>query len=121
MNNLIPEKDSSSLSGLPLNVKSSDKNNLTSSSINGFQTEYLKLFDDVNRGFVDSYTTSKGGVLLKKETKDSDFETKFDSQSQSKIVTHDADFRSVWIPKKFEGRNMFASHIDRAIFPEKIK
>lgn len=121
MNNLIPEKkDSSTLSGLPL--KPSDKNNLTSSSINGFQTEYLKLFDDVNRGFVDSYTTSKGGVLLnKKETKDSDFDTKFESQSQSKILTHDADFRSVWIPKKFEGRNMFASHIDRAMFPEKIK
>jgi hypothetical protein len=117
LNNLIPEKkDSSSLSGLPL--KPSDKNNLTSSSINGFQTEYLKLFDDVNRGFVDSYTTSKGGVLLKKN---SDFETKFESPSESKIVTHDADFRSVWIPKKFEGRNMFASHIDRAMFPEKIK
>ena len=99
-------------------IQPSDKTSLTSSSINEFQTEYLKLFDDVNRGFSDSYTNSKGGVLLKKDPK-FDQKSEISSPSQSKFVTHDTDFRSVWIPKKFEGRNMFASHIDRAMFPEK--
>ena len=33
----------------------------------------------------------------------------------------DSAFRSVFIPKKFVGRNMFASHIDSTIFPEKYE
>ena len=33
----------------------------------------------------------------------------------------DSSFRSVFIPKKFVGRNMFASHIDSTIFPEKYE
>ena len=38
---------------------------------------------------------------------------------QSPVRKH--DFRPIWIPKKYEGRNMFASHIGSTIFPDKAR
>ena len=40
----------------------------------------------------------------------------YDPFNKTPVRSH--DLRSVWIPKKFEGRNMFASHIGSTLFPE---
>lgn len=38
-------------------------------------------------------------------------------EDRPKVRSHDC--RSVWIPKKYPGRNMFYSHLDSSIFPGK--
>lgn len=100
-------------------VEPEDKAKLGANALNEYKSEYIKQFNDANRGLVDTYSMSKGGVLLKIDEQQKSDTSRFDSQSELKLVGHDQDFRSVWIPKKFEGRNMFASHIGSAIFPEK--
>lgn len=128
-------------------VESDEKIRKPYNSLNRYKADYIRQFDEINRGLADSYTNSKGGVLLKlaaansnssKSSKVAETNQKaasnlvyskylppetnafeFDSSSESKLLVHDQDFRSIWVPKKFEGRNMFASHIDSAIFPDK--
>lgn len=114
----MPESDNSSLA-----VEREDKTKkMTIGAMtknNQYKSEYLKQFETVNKGFVDTYSMTKGGVLLKlDESKQQTANDRFQGPSEISKVAHDDDFRSVWIPKKFEGRNMFASHIGNAIFPE---
>lgn len=128
-----------------------------------YKSDYLRNFEELNKGLVDSYSISKGGALLqirnnnekssasqqnvsfvdendqnlmytkylpRKDQLNRSYDNiqesqvwtssdyKFDNQNGSNIRPH--DFRPVWIPKKFVGRNMFASHIDSTIFPDKV-
>jgi hypothetical protein len=85
----------------------------------------------MNNGLADSYSLSKGGVLLQLRNSNNNnssdnIMTNYDnkasnSRGNNTLASHNPDFRSVWIPKKYEGRNMFASHIDSAIFPNKTE
>jgi hypothetical protein len=96
-------------------------------TLNQYKTDHIKRFDELNSGLADSYSLTKGGALLSmrnKQNESSDMETS--EFSAPKLVSQSAvsrshDLRSVWIPKKFEGRNMFASHIDSTIFPDKAR
>lgn len=88
--------------------------------------DYLKTFEEYNRGFVDSYTERKGAELVSLSRTESEFErgmcnsvNKFNSNSGSVQSLREHDFRSPWIPKKYSGRNMFVSHIDSTLFPDK--
>ncbi len=108
-----------------------------SKNLDHYKNEYLRNFDEMNKGFVDNYSISKGGVLLSISNQNklddpyatksnNSFGTNFSGDSYNKFNSQSAkirehDFRSVWKPKKFDGRNMFASHIDSAIFPDKIE
>ena len=139
---------------LPLNGFEPTKSKYN--SLNHYKMDYLRKFDESNSGFEDSYSMSKGGVLLQISKNNNintttnnnqlnkssmDIRDNKSSQSQSPAVFYNKflpeaqanqydpfnktpvrnhDLRSVWIPKKFEGRNMFASHIDSTIFPDKI-
>lgn len=107
LNCLLPEKNS-----LTLSIEQNDKLNDLDSA-NEYKAEYFKQFDDINKGLVDYYSASKGGVLLKmtNESKEAD--------SPKVQLSNDDKFRSIWIPKKFEGRSMFASHIGGVLFPHK--
>jgi hypothetical protein len=87
-----------------------------------YKNEYLRSFNEFNRGFSDSYSEKKGGELVSmsrefNDYKDNSTENLNGLKSASMIREH--DFRSPWIPKKYAGRNMFASHIDSTIFPDK--
>lgn len=82
----------------------------------------MKNFEEMNNGLVDNYSLTKGGTILQlknglKNTNRSNVH--FSSQTNLPFLPRNHDLRSVWIPKKFEGRNMFASHIDSMIFPDK--
>jgi hypothetical protein len=127
-------------------------------SLNHYKNDYIRKFDEMNKGLADSYTLTKGGALLQINKHKSQSIMDLNHQpSQSSYIQHrtpnypqlqqnlnesyqysanlnpsysynynsdqfkarEHDFRSVWIPKKFEGRNMFASHIDSMIFPDK--
>ena len=100
----------------------------SSSSVKSFKNEYNKVFDEINGGFVDAYSLSKGGALLKTNRIDhfhsNDDLSPFHSQTENNFqnpsfTMREHDLRSVWIPKKYAGRNMFVSHIDSTLFPEK--
>lgn len=103
--------------------KSYDENlNMAENPINPYKTDYVKNFEEMNSGLVDNYSLTKGGTLL--QLKNGSRNTNrskihFSSQSNLPTVPRNHDLRSVWIPKKFEGRNMFVSHIDSMIFPDK--
>lgn len=84
-----------------------------------FKNSYLKNFEELNKGFVDSYTLSKGGALLQVRNEMQSAKELSANNNKQENVPRNHDLRSVWIPKKFEGRNMFVSHIDSTIFPEK--
>jgi hypothetical protein len=140
-------------SNLPLNGFEPTKSRYN--SLNHYKSDYLRNFDESNSGFEDSYSMSKGGVLLQisknnninnnnnnnnqslHSSNSQDFNNKssqpnsaisynkylpesqkipYDPYNKTPVRNH--DLRSVWIPKKFEGRNMFASHIGSTIFPE---
>lgn len=88
--------------------------------------DYLKTFEEYNRGFVDSYTDKRGSELVSLSKNGEDFSRQlasasdlFKSNSGSVHSHREHDFRSPWIPKKYSGRNMFVSHIDSALFPDK--
>ncbi len=92
--------------------------------------EYLKNFEEYNRGFVDSYSEKRGAELVSTSRQSGDFRADrdtmssnsgiFKSNSGSVSSFREHDFRSPWIPKKYSGRNMFVSHIDSALFPDKL-
>ena len=139
-------------SNLPLNGFEPTKSRYN--SLNHYKSDYLRKFDESNSGFEDSYSMSKGGVLLQisrnnnnnnsfnnnqsitntsqefinkpsQQTNSTISYNKFLPEAQkipydpfNKSPVRSHDLRSVWIPKKFEGRNMFASHIGSTIFPE---
>lgn len=106
---MLPEVSKPSLT-----IEQDDRKDWMSAS-NEFKSDYIRQFDDINRGLADSYSAAKGGVLLKMNAPYSNPRVEGRDRPE---VTHYHDFRSVWVPKKFEGRNMFASHIKGAIFPE---
>lgn len=105
-------------------------------SLDHYKKEYLRNFEELNKGLVDTYSMSKGSPPLvstrenNPHSKALQFSHDFfkaplsDSSNYSnsnekypKIREH--DFRPVWVPKKYDGRNMFVSHIDSALFPDK--
>ena len=88
--------------------------------------DYMKAFEELNRGFVDAYTEKRGSELVSMSRQgESDFTSAsnlFKSNSgsvHSMPNVREHDFRSPWMPKKFPGRNMFVSHIDSTLFPDK--
>ena len=91
--------------------------------LDNYKNDYLRNFDELNKGFVDSYSAKKGGELVSTSSQDHDFRN-YSSGSMNTFKSgsgsiREHDFRSPWIPKKFNGRNMFISHIDSTIFPDK--
>ncbi len=89
--------------------------------------DYLKNFEEYNRGFVDSYSEKRGAELVSTSRQGGEMERNlssgsgiFKSNSGSVHSLREHDFRSPWIPKKYSGRNMFVSHIDSALFPDKL-
>lgn len=110
------------------NDSSTENLNMNFKTIDNHKTDYLKKFDEYNKGFVDSYSEKKGSELLSvsrtdsefQNNTDSDYANRFRSQSGALNSFRPHDFRSPWIPKKYSGRNMFVSHIDSALFPDKI-
>lgn len=137
LNNMVPEKTLSWYKGdhgfygnsSELNSGSQLPANSSNNSSTSFKNDYIKKFEEFNSGLVDSYSITKGGVYL--SGKDGKHEG-YNSQrlplsaqnmpSEQKLQTpRDYDLRSAWIPKKFEGRNMFASHIESTIFPDKAR
>ncbi|CAF0731929.1 unnamed protein product [Brachionus calyciflorus] len=91
-------------------------------SLNTYNKGYIRNFEEMNSGLVDNYSMTKGGALLQlRDGLQNSSQVNFSSQSKLPMGSRNHDLRSVWIPKKFEGRNMFASHIDSMIFPEKTE
>lgn len=112
-------------------------------SLDHYKKEYLRNFEELNKGLVDSYSMSKGSPPLVSTREDANPHSKAIHMSQelfraplsdSSILnssssmmnesskypkTRPHDFRPVWIPKKYDGRNMFVSHIESALFPDK--
>jgi hypothetical protein len=96
-------------------------------ALDHYRSEYLRNFDEHNRGFVDSYSKSKGSPPLVSSASRENAHAKALQVSQEILrsasiklpQTRPHDFRPVWVPKKYDGRNMFVSHIDSALFPDK--
>jgi hypothetical protein len=88
---------------------------------------YFNRFDEMNNGLADNYSISKGGTLVKSSQnlstakKNDDLSNLKENSylTESKIQFREHDLRSIWIPKKFNGRNVFLSHIESTLFPEK--
>lgn len=99
--------------------------NKSFSTMDHHKDEYHKTFEELNRGFVDSYTEKRGTELVSMSKAESDFNSAsnlFKSNSgsvRSMPNVREHDFRSPWMPKKYPGRNMFVSHIDSTLFPDK--
>lgn len=113
--------------------KISEHKNKSYTTMDHHKSDYLKTFAESNKGFVDAYTERKGGDLVSISRNGTDFPTinrQFQSSSSANLFNSNSgnsintqkrehDFRSPWIPKKYDGRNMFVSHIDSTLFPDK--
>ena len=111
------------------------KPNRSFNSLDHYKKEYLRNFEELNKGLVDNYSMSKGSPLLVSNTsRENNPHSKAIHMSQEILNAHQTDisnnqftkirqhdFRPVWVPKKYDGRNMFVSHIDSALFPDKEK
>lgn len=103
-----------------------DPRNKAVTTLDQYKGDYLKTFDEYNKGFVDSYTEKRGAELVSLSKDESEFSRQLQSssanffgKSASMQSFREHDFRSPWIPKKYSGRNMFISHIDSTLFPDK--
>jgi hypothetical protein len=112
---MMPENNLSWYKGDYGYYGNNEKTNLTISprtepynSLNHYKKDHIKRFDELNSGLADSYSMTKGGALLSirnhQETGLFNYESNNEYENKSHIRPH--DLRSVWIPKKFEGRNM---------------
>ena len=97
-------------------------------SLDHYRSEYLRNFDELNKGFVDSYSKTKGSPPIVSSASRENAHSRALHVSQEILnpgsvhqmpKTRAHDFRPVWVPKKYDGRNMFVSHIDSALFPDK--
>lgn len=110
------------------NDSSTENLNPNFKTIDNHKNDYLKKFEEYNRGFVDTYSEKRGSELVSVSRTDSEFQNNTDSDNANIFKSNSGsissfrahDFRSPWIPKKYSGRNMFVSHIDSALFPDKI-
>lgn len=147
LTHMLPENTTASWlnesnKNLPLNGYEPTKSRYN--SLNHYKRDYLSKFDELNGGFEDSYSMSKGGALLQITKNNSvplnatttidepknlpsqnlpsfsynQFLPEAPSNSKAAALVRNHDLRSAWIPKKFEGRNMFTSHIGSTLFPE---
>ena len=92
-------------------------------SLSHYKKDHIKRFDELNNGLADSYSLTKGGALLSIRNQQDNGSINYDinNQNDSKFHIRPHDLRSVWIPKKFEGRNMYLTIYNYRLFFRRLK
>lgn len=129
---MMPSNDGVSWYQADFNFLGTDNDTKSSyNSLNHYKSEYLRNFDELNKGLVDNYSKLKGSPPLISSLNRENAHSRAIHMSQENLKTDEYskypnipktrphDFRPVWVPKKYDGRNMFVSHIDSALFPDK--
>jgi hypothetical protein len=78
-----------------------------------YKKGFLRAFDEQNRGFDDDYARNKGGTLVKFADRS------LPPTKPAPTTSYSIPEMSIRTGKRMSNRNMFVSHIDSHIFPEK--